>query len=179
MPRCLIDHITITAPTLAAGITFVREALGVEPQPGGEHPRMGTHNRLLRLGEARFLEVIAIDLVAPGPGRPRWFALDSLGEQAPPTLDGAGPALIEWHTGAHPASGLKDYGLLLRRLEIFHPQPARVSNLLQSLQLDGPYVVSAGPAALLVAHIDTPGGTRRIGTPACGRRHTRQCIPTQ
>ena len=94
-------------------------------------------------------------------------------------LDGAGPALIEWHTGAHPASGLKDYGLLLRRLEIFHPQPARVSNLLQSLQLDGPYVVSAGPAALLVAHIDTPGGTRRIGTPACGRRHTRQCIPTQ
>lgn len=45
-------------------------------QVGGEHVRMGTHNRLLRLGEKLYLEVIAADPKAPPPGRPRWFQLD-------------------------------------------------------------------------------------------------------
>ncbi|HEX5801583.1 MAG TPA: VOC family protein [Azospira sp.] len=209
MPRCCIDHLTVTAPTLAAGTAFVRDALGVDAQPGGEHPRMGTHNRLLRLGDALFLEIIAANPAAAAPGRPRWFALDTLAADAAPTLatwvartddigaahaaaseplgniepmsrgaldwlitipadgalplDGAGPALIEWHTASHPASGLVDHGLSLLSLEIFHPQPERVSRLLQSLRLDGPLVVSAGPTARLVAHIDTPAGKRRLG----------------
>ncbi len=50
--------------------------LGVPLQPGGHHPRMGTHNALLRLGETTYLEVIAIDPAAPSPNRPRWFRLD-------------------------------------------------------------------------------------------------------
>jgi hypothetical protein len=37
---------------------------------------MGTWNRLLSLGPAEYLEVIAIDPDAPPPGRPRWFRLD-------------------------------------------------------------------------------------------------------
>jgi hypothetical protein len=47
---------------------------------------MGTHNRLLRLGEALYLEVIAIDPSAPSPGRARWFELDRLRPDAPPRL---------------------------------------------------------------------------------------------
>lgn len=86
MPRCHIDHITITAPNLAVGVEFVRRALGVTPQVGGEHPRMGTHNVLLRLGDSIFLEVISPNPNAPGPGRPRWFALDELEADAPPRL---------------------------------------------------------------------------------------------
>lgn len=82
----LLDHITVTAPTLEAGSAFVREVLGVAPQEGGEHPRMGTHNHLLRLGESMFLEVIAINPSAVGPDRPRWFALDTLSPHALPTL---------------------------------------------------------------------------------------------
>lgn len=86
MPACRLDHLTITAPTLAQGAAFVRAALGVEPQPGGEHPRMGSHNLLLRLGDALFLEVIAVNPAAPAPGRPRWFALDTLRPDDPPRL---------------------------------------------------------------------------------------------
>ena len=48
---------------------------------------MGTHNRLLRLGNI-YLEVIAVDPDAPAPNRPRWFGLDS--------LQLAQPRLIHW-----------------------------------------------------------------------------------
>lgn len=86
MPGCRIDHLAIVAPTLAAGSDAVFAQLGVRPQPGGRHARMGTHNLLLRLGEALYLEVIAIDPEAPPPGRPRWFELDRLAADAVPRL---------------------------------------------------------------------------------------------
>jgi len=86
MAACLIDHLTITAPTLEAGAQLVERRLGVAAQRGGQHPRMGTHNLLLRLGEAMFLEVIATDPTAPAPPRPRWFALDELAADAAPRL---------------------------------------------------------------------------------------------
>lgn len=86
MSGCQIDHITVTAPSLASGAALVRDVLGIAPQPGGQHPRMGTHNLLLRLGDALFLEVIAPDPAAPPPDRPRWFGLDRLAPQAAPSL---------------------------------------------------------------------------------------------
>ncbi len=81
-----IDHIVVTAPDLDTGAAAVREALGVAPQPGGTHSAMGTHNRLLSLGDS-YLEVIAVDPDAAPPGRPRWFGLDR-----PPK----GPRLAFW-----------------------------------------------------------------------------------
>ena len=86
MPQAYLDHITVTAYSLQAGASFVSEVLGVSPQVGGEHPRMATHNLLLRLGDATFLEIIAPNPVARPPSRPRWFGLDSLGPQSPPAL---------------------------------------------------------------------------------------------
>ena len=86
MFRCEIDHLTITAPSLTLGAAYVERALGVAMQPGGEHPRMGTHNLLLRLGDALFLEVIAVNPAAVRPPRPRWFALDQLGADREPRL---------------------------------------------------------------------------------------------
>lgn len=211
MPGCFIDHITITAPTLEAGAALVREALGVAPQAGGEHPRMGTHNLLLKLGDSLFLEVISANPSAPAPKRSRWFALDTLEPDSPPTLstwvvrtdnihacaaacsedlgvvepmsrgtlnwhitipadgtlplNGIAPALIEWQTETHPAAKLQDHGLSLARLELFHPEPARVSRLLQSIGLKGPISVSPasdGRTARLIAHINTPQGIRML-----------------
>jgi hypothetical protein len=86
MTLCHIDHITITAPQLAVGVAFLRQSLGVSPQAGGEHARMGTHNFLLRLGDSLFLEVIAPNPDAPKPTRPRWFELDDLQSDTRPKL---------------------------------------------------------------------------------------------
>jgi len=86
LARSFLDHITVTAFSLEAGAAFVSETLGVAPQIGGEHPRMATHNLLLRLGDATFLEIIAPNPAVPAPARPRWFALDGLGPGSPPRL---------------------------------------------------------------------------------------------
>ena len=85
-PRCEIDHIIVTAPSLEIGGAFVFERLGVVPQKGGEHARMGTHNLLLSLGKSAYLEVIAINPAAPKPATPRWFGLDDLAASAPARL---------------------------------------------------------------------------------------------
>jgi len=86
MPSTTLDHLVITAPSLEAGIEYVRRTLGVPMEAGGRHARMGTHNALLRLGNAQYLEVIAIDPDAPAPPRPRWFGLDPTGAARPPRL---------------------------------------------------------------------------------------------
>jgi hypothetical protein len=86
MTACRIDHLAIVAPTLQAGSDALYAQLGVRPQTGGQHARMGTHNLLLRLGDAVYLEVIAVDPGVPAPARPRWFGLDRLAADAPPRL---------------------------------------------------------------------------------------------
>lgn len=86
MPRSRLDHIVMTAPSLARGVDYVRQALGVTPQTGVEHPRMGTHNCRLNLGEQIYLEVISVDPNAPSPKRPRWFGLDRMRPDEPPRL---------------------------------------------------------------------------------------------
>ena len=72
-----LDHIAVVARTLEEGTTYVEAVLGIEMSPGGKHPAMGTHNRLLSLGSHCYLEVIAIDPVAPRPQHRRWFNLDA------------------------------------------------------------------------------------------------------
>ncbi len=76
MINAAIDHLVVTAPSLASCAGYIREQLGVEMQPGGTHPAMGTHNLLLKLDDTTYLEVLAIDPDMTAPGRPRWFDLD-------------------------------------------------------------------------------------------------------
>jgi hypothetical protein len=91
-----LDHIAIAAHSLEQGKAYVRDRLGIEMPDGGAHPRMGTHNLLLRIGEAVFLEVIAIDPAAPAPPRPRWFQLDDPALQAELKVS---PRLLFWVVG--------------------------------------------------------------------------------
>ena len=71
-----LDHITVAADNLAAGVAHAEAALGVKIPFGGAHPLMGTHNHLLRLGDSLFLEIIALDPAAGPLTRRRWFGLD-------------------------------------------------------------------------------------------------------
>ncbi len=100
-----LDHLVVAAPSLAAGVDWCERTLGVTPGPGGEHPLMGTHNRLLRLDDALtppgepppYLEIIAINpdtTPMRGPGQRRWFDLDDPALQA--RLRTQGPELIHW-----------------------------------------------------------------------------------
>src|SRR5204862_2458991 len=92
-PTTELDHLAIAAHTLEQGLAHVRDALGVDMPYGGKHPRMGTHNHLLRLGERVYVEVIAIDPSAPAPSRPRWFQLDDPALQAELRV---APQLVTW-----------------------------------------------------------------------------------
>jgi len=78
-----LDHLALSAMTLGEGVAHAEAALGVALAPGGQHPHMATHNRLLGLGDI-YLEVIAADPSAPAPAWPRWFDLDRF--SGPPRL---------------------------------------------------------------------------------------------
>jgi hypothetical protein len=77
-----VDHVTVGASSLDSGAEFMRGLLGVDMPPGGKHPDMSTHNRLLNVGDSRFLELIAVDPAAPAPPHRRWFGLDDPGVTA-------------------------------------------------------------------------------------------------
>ncbi len=71
-----LDHLVIGAATLEQGIAYVKQTLGVDIPYGGQHNTLGTHNHLMQLGPALFLEVIAINPDGEPINRPRWYGLD-------------------------------------------------------------------------------------------------------
>ena len=116
MSGTTFDHLVVAARTVEEGAAWVESKLGVAPVPGGKHPVMGTHNRLLFIGPGNFLEVLAIDPDAPAPGRPRWFDLD---DPAMAARLARSPALIHWvERTTDIDAALRDY-----------PQPVEVLSL--------------------------------------------------
>jgi hypothetical protein len=79
-------------------------------------------------------------------------------------LGGAAPVLIQWPPGVHPARSLAGSGCSLAALEVFHPEPSRVSSVLHCIGLESPPRVlrAEGANPYLVAHIQTPNGLRRL-----------------
>jgi hypothetical protein len=93
-PRILLDHIAINCATLAQGIDWVEEKLGVRVPLGGKHPIMNTHNAVMSLGSGVYLEIVAADPDAGPAERLRWFGLDD--PRVKVRLASEGPYLSAW-----------------------------------------------------------------------------------
>lgn len=96
-----VDHLVVMAASLDQGILWCEATLGITPGPGGEHPLMGTHNRLFSIASPAFprayFEIIAIQPgVTPArpPGKHRWFDMDD--PQLQSRVSREGPQLIHF-----------------------------------------------------------------------------------
>ena len=60
-----VDHLVVFAADLAGGVDWCQRTLGITPTAGGEHPLMGTHNRIFNISSSghprAYLEIIAIN----------------------------------------------------------------------------------------------------------------------
>jgi len=89
----VLDHLIVGADSLARAVPELERFLGVSLSGGGKHVTMGTHNKLLRLGNDAYLEVLAIDPEGTRPERPRWVGLDEPETRA---RLAEGPRLLHW-----------------------------------------------------------------------------------
>ncbi|WP_210317608.1 VOC family protein [Salinarimonas ramus] len=69
---------TMVAPSLEEGISYLEDMVGIELVNGAKHVDMATHNRRIKLGVDCYLEVIAPDPQANAPAQARWFGLDQI-----------------------------------------------------------------------------------------------------
>ena len=96
-----LDHLVVLADSLEQGVAWCEAQLGVTPGPGGEHPLMGTHNRLLRIDSPGFPQAY-LEIIAIQPGRQplrapplrRWFDMDD--DALRSQLRTQGPQLAHW-----------------------------------------------------------------------------------
>ena len=71
-----LDHVAVLGESLEEAVAHAEAALRCPMLPGGAHPRYGTHNQLLGLGDGVYVEAIAVDPSAAAPEGARWFGLD-------------------------------------------------------------------------------------------------------
>ncbi len=107
-----IDHIVVVAQTLEQGVAWCEATLGITPQPGGDHPQFGTHNRIFKIATPHFplayFEIIAIEKIAiqaintlvngQNSGKneakkSRWFDMDDTALQAAVAIE---PRLVHF-----------------------------------------------------------------------------------
>ena len=72
-----LDHIVLGSFTLEEGTKFVENILQAKLSDIGYHKDMGTHNRVIRISERVYLEVIAIDPKISNLNKRKWFNLDN------------------------------------------------------------------------------------------------------
>ncbi|MCC5989327.1 MAG: VOC family protein [Pararhodobacter sp.] len=77
-------------------------------------------------------------------------------------FDGLFPALIGWHSQAHPADALPDAGVRLNRLVITHPDAAALRAALDALIHDPRIAVTTGAEPALAVELQTPNGPRLL-----------------
>ena len=152
-----VDHLVVAASTLQEGVAWCERTLGITPGSGGEHPLMGTHNRLFSVASPlcprAYFEIIAIN---PGAvsvynmRARRWFDLDN--EVFQHQLMQSGPQLIHFVAST--------------------PHAVPAIQALASLGIDR--------GELLTASRMTPNGLLqwKITVRADGQRLMNGCLPT-
>ena len=77
-----LDHIVFGAYTLEEGTEFVENLLKAKLSDIGYHKDMGTHNRVIRISDEVYLEVVAIDPQLKNLKNKKWFNLDNFDLQS-------------------------------------------------------------------------------------------------
>ena len=77
-----LDHIVLGALTLEEGTEYVERILQAKLSNVGYHKNMGTHNRVIRISDEVYLEVVAIDPKIKYIKNKKWFNLDNLNLQS-------------------------------------------------------------------------------------------------
>ena len=72
-----LDHIVFGATTLEEGTDFVENILQTKLSDIGYHKNMGTQNRVVKISEEIYLEVVAIDPKMNNLKNRKWFNLDN------------------------------------------------------------------------------------------------------
>ncbi len=71
------------------------------------------------------------------------------------------PAFIEWSPGPHPSTAQQDLGVQLKRVKLSHPEPEKLREQLEALQVADLADVAQGPAGLSF-ELESPSGTVTI-----------------
>ncbi|WP_300015532.1 VOC family protein [uncultured Roseobacter sp.] len=72
-------------------------------------------------------------------------------------MEGLLPAFIEWSPGPHASTGQQDLDVRLNKVQLTHPEPDRLRDILKTLKVDHLAHVTAGQTALSFA-VETPKG---------------------
>lgn len=83
--RLRVDHLVFGIPgSLGSAIEAFHELTGVEPAVGGKHPKLGTHNALVSIGNGAYFELLCRDPEQPLDGpeaeadQRLWMGMESL-----------------------------------------------------------------------------------------------------
>ena len=68
------------------------------------------------------------------------------------------PAFIEWSPGPHPSTGQQNLGVTLAKVRVQTPDPDRMRQIFEALQISHLAEICDGPAALSFV-LETPNGT--------------------
>jgi Glyoxalase-like domain len=158
-PASQLDHLVVLAHSLDEGISWCDSRFGIRPGPGGEHPLMGTHNRLFSIASTGFanayLEIIAVNPDAKNAqrtGTKRWFDIDD--EALRERVRRDGPQFIHWVARvADVGAAVATLGHLgIDRGEVLAASRATATGLLQwqiTVRADGQRLFDGGLPTLI------------------------------